>query len=178
MRLLILSDSHDRWDNLSKAITIGNERGCDVLLHAGDFISPPGIETLAEFRGDVHIVWGNCDGEKVGMERGIAVHSHITHHGDVMDAVIGTLRIYMNHYPGIAELAVLSQKYDLVVYGHTHDYREERSLHGTLLINPGEIQGYRTGVPTCAILDTKTGCVEKIILSTDTHHTRTMESTN
>lgn len=34
----------------------------------------------------------------------------------------------------------------------------------TLLLNPGEIQGYRTGTAGFAVLDTKTLKVEQIIL--------------
>jgi putative phosphoesterase len=150
---------------LSAAVTAGNEHGCGALLHAGDFISPPGIQVLAEFAGDIHIVWGNCDGEKVGMLRRLGELPRATHHGDVMECEIGGLRFYMNHYPGIAENAALSGKYDVVVFGHTHEYHEDHTANGTILLNPGEIQGYRTGTSSVSIFDTESRHVTRIDLT-------------
>jgi putative phosphoesterase len=165
MLILIVSDSHDHWTHLARAVTLGNERGCEVLLHAGDFISPPGVETLATFKGLIHVVWGNNEGEKVGMLHAMQKHPHITHHGDVMDVGLGNVRFYMNHYPHIAENAALSEKYDVVVFGHTHQYHEGTVPNGTLLLNPGELQGYRTGISTAMIFNTDTRSVERIIIS-------------
>jgi uncharacterized protein len=153
MKILIGADSHDNWNQLEKAVAYGNEALCDLFLHAGDFISPPGIDVLANFKGHVHIVWGNNEGEKVGMLERIRAHSHITHHGDSMDVTFDTCRFYMNHYPAIGENAARASKYDVVVYGHTHLYHEEH-IGATLLINPGELQGYRTGTSTAILFDT------------------------
>jgi putative phosphoesterase len=48
---------------------------------------------------------------------------------------------------------VASQIYDVVVRGH--DHRAEATRCGkTLLVNPGEIWGYLTGLSSVAILDT------------------------
>jgi predicted phosphodiesterase len=66
MKILIISDSHDAWAKIEKAIAIGNENNCQVLLHAGDFVTPAGVKLLAKFKGEVHIVWGNNEGEREG----------------------------------------------------------------------------------------------------------------
>jgi putative phosphoesterase len=45
-----------------------------------------------------------------------------------------------------------SQKYDLVLYGHTHRY-DVRQIGKTLVVNPGEATGRITGSPQVVILD-------------------------
>ena len=47
----------------------------------------------------------------------------------------------VNHYPEIARQALMGD-YDLICYGHNHQYAEEQ--HGkTLLLNPGTLHGYQ-----------------------------------
>lgn len=167
MLLCIASDSHDRWDHLEKAVEIANERGCQALLFAGDFMSPPGLLVLKKFKGQVHFVWGNNDGEKVGLTRQIDESENMTLYGDEMSKEIDGLKFYMNHYPHIVQDAALSDQYDVCIYGHDHIYHEETLDNGTLLLNPGEIQGYKTGTVTFILFDTETKKVEKMTLSED-----------
>ncbi len=164
MKILIISDSHDNYDKLREAVSLGNEKGCEVLLHVGDFVSPPGVEYLKDFNGDVHMVWGNCEGEKIGMMKKISESGNITMHGNTMEEEFGGLKFYMNHYPDISENASLSGKYDICIYGHTHIYRVEKLENGALLLNPGEIHGYKTGTHTAMIFDTETKEVERVSL--------------
>jgi predicted phosphodiesterase len=49
MKIAILSDSHDDWGNLEKAVKIANDMSCKLLLFAGDLVSPPGIAVLKRF---------------------------------------------------------------------------------------------------------------------------------
>jgi putative phosphoesterase len=154
---------------LTRAVATGNEHGCSVLLFAGDLICPIGIEILSQFSGEVHMVLGNNEGELVKLTRLADATPRITLHGNLnggtMEHEFGGLRFYMNHYPGNAENAALSGKYDVVIFGHTHKYHEERTANGVLLLNPGEVEGYRTGSSTAMILDTETKLVERIPLS-------------
>ena len=169
MKLLIAADSHDRWDLLLKAVAHGNEEGCTALLFAGDFISPPGVEAaLAHFRGAVHMVLGNCDGEQIGLARAVAALPDATLYYEagvsVMEKELGGWRVHMNHYPEVARLAAAQGESQLVVYGHTHEYHEERMENGTLLLNPGEVCGHRTGAATCVVVDTARGSVTQVAL--------------
>jgi len=165
MKILIISDSHDNYEKLRKSISLGNDAGCEVLLHAGDFVSPPGIIYLKDFNGEVNMVWGNCEGEKLGIMNKINEYENITMHGDVMEKEFDGLKFYMNHYPDITENACLSGKYNVCIHGHTHIYKEEKFENGAILLNPGEIHGYKTGTHTAIIFDTKKQKVEKINLS-------------
>lgn len=163
MKIAIMSDSHDNWENLEKAVVMANDMGCEVLLHAGDLIAPPGIGFLKEFKGDVKFIWGNNEMERVGITRQMDAIENIEMCGDVFEGEISGVRVFMNHYPRYAELAAASGEFDLCIHGHTHEYREEK-VGETLLINPGEIQGWRTGKATFVVFDAESGEVEKFEL--------------
>ena len=63
----------------------------------------------------------------------------------------------------LVKAVVASGLYDVVVRGHNH--RAESTRYGkTLLVNPGEIWGYLTGLQSVAILDTSNLGVEMIEL--------------
>ncbi len=164
MKILIVSDSHDNNEKLSTAISVGNDAKCEVMLHAGDFISPPTLDNLKSFNGNVYLVWGNNEGEKVGFISKIEKMENTEMVGDVMEKEFGGLKFYMNHYPDIVLNAALTGKYDVHIYGHNHIYHEETISNGAILLNPGEVHGNKTGISTCMIFDTETKKVEKIIL--------------
>ncbi|MBP9820313.1 metallophosphoesterase [Candidatus Woesebacteria bacterium] len=164
MKLAIMSDSHDRWDHLEKAIKMAHEHGCELLLFAGDVIAPTGIGVLEKFNGKVTFVWGNNEGERVAMTRKMDASEKIELCGDVYEGTIDGIKIFMNHYPRFTELAAKSGEFDLCIYGHTHHYHHEM-VGVCLLLNPGEIQGYGTGVSSFVIFDTKTKKAEKVVVS-------------
>ncbi|WKZ30419.1 MAG: metallophosphoesterase [Candidatus Dojkabacteria bacterium] len=161
MKIAIMSDSHENWTKLSQAIAIANEKGCEYLLFAGDLIAPPGIKILEQFDGQIKFVWGNNEMEQVNMTRKMDASEKIELCDDIFEGELGGVKIFMNHYPRIGELAAKSGEFDVCIHGHTHEYREE-TVGNTLLLNPGEIQGYATGTSTFMILDTESKSVEKI----------------
>jgi putative phosphoesterase len=163
MKIAIMSDSHDNWAKLTEAIGIANKEDCTHLLFAGDLIAPPGIVVLEKFNGKIHFVWGNNEAEKVGITRKMDASEKITLEGDIFESEIHGVKVFMNHYPRIAELAAKSDEFDLCIYGHTHEYREEK-INDTILINPGEIQGYLTGNSTFIIFDSQARKVKKVNL--------------
>ena len=118
MKIAIMSDSHDRWDHLEKAIEVANSENCEYLLFAGDFIAPTGIPTLQRFKGKVRLVWGNNEGETVKFTRLMDKTENLKLCGDVFEEEIDGVKIFMNHYPRIVELAAKSGEFDLCIYGH------------------------------------------------------------
>lgn len=164
MKIAIMSDSHDQWDNLEKAITLANEADCELLLFAGDLIAPPGCAVLEKFQGKVKFVWGNNEAERVAMTRKMDTSDKLELCGDIYEDTVDGVRIFMNHYPKIAELAAKSGEFDLCIFGHTHEYHQE-IVGACLLLNPGEIQGYATGIPSFVIYEMRTKEAEKIALS-------------
>ncbi|MDA1079210.1 MAG: YfcE family phosphodiesterase [bacterium] len=167
MKFAIVSDSHDRWDLLEQAVARANEAGCEVLLHAGDLVEPEGVAVLAKFIGDVFFVWGNNEPNHDFVEiitKKIAEHERIHLADGTLDKSIAGVRIFMNHYPEVAQAAYGLGIHDLVIHGHNHEYHVEQN-NGRFLINPGELCGRKTGIPTFVIFDSVDKSVERIELA-------------
>jgi uncharacterized protein len=159
MKIALMSDSHDNWINLEKAVNKANELECDYLLFAGDLISPPGINILEKFKGKIILVWGNNEGEKVGIVNKVAKLTNIELCGEYFEGEIDSIKIFMIHDPRIAEVAAESPLFDLCIHGHLHDEKRHVLKNNTLLVNPGGLNLYPGIVPTITIFDTKTRSV-------------------
>ena len=151
MLIGIVSDTHDHLDRLRTALRRFAEAGVDIVLHAGDIVSPFMVVPFQEAGLRMVGVFGNNDGDKLFLrERFKGV-------GDLnfgpYEVELGGRRIVVMHEPRSLEALIASGKYDLVVYGHTHevDVREGRPL----VINPGECGGWLSGRATCALVDLK-----------------------
>lgn len=159
-----MADSHDHYENLSKAIEIANSSGCELLLFAGDLIAPGnGSEVLSEFNGEVKFIYGNNDGEEFGMVKNFSKYENLEVVGKTYEAEYNGIKIFMNHYPRIAEIAAESGLFDLVIYGHDHIFlHKERG--NTVLLNPGALHPYKTDGASFVVFDTTNKSVEKIEL--------------
>jgi len=60
----------------------------------------------------------------------------------------------MLHKEGLIDALAESQKYEIIIYGHTHR-TDLRKIRKTLIINPGECGGWLSGKSTIALLDLK-----------------------
>jgi hypothetical protein len=151
MKLGILSDSHD---NLPALVRIGerfNTENVDLVLHAGDFVSPFTAIPLSKLRAPLVGVFGNNDGDRLYLTRrfdGIGT-LHPGYHVFEVDG----LRVVLMHEPKSIDALVASGAYDLIVYGHTHevDVRPGRPA----VVNPGEACGWLTGKSTAVVFDTR-----------------------
>jgi putative phosphoesterase len=161
MKIAIMSDSHEHWDNLRRAIAIANT-SCDILLFAGDLMAPGnGLGALKTFHGPVHMVFGNNDGDIYKLTKN-SQGTNITIHGDIYEDTIDDLKVMMNHYPKIVTRAAKSGDYDVCIYGHDHKYHYS-TIGNTQLINPGSIV-WDDEAAWFVIYDTQTKEVEHIIL--------------
>jgi len=146
----VLADSHDNMIQIRKAVALFKNAGCDLVLHAGDVVAPFAIRELAALGCPVKAVFGNCDGEKQGLEMAMEKF------GEIQDAPLlfshGGRQILLVHYHFSIATYASSGKYEVIIYGHTHkaDIRREGK---TLLLNPGEAGGWLTGKSTAALLD-------------------------
>ena len=123
MKAGIISDTHD----LLRTEVIEVLRDCDMILHGGD-ISSPGILKKLEELAPVKAVRGNNDKE---WAEGMPLS---------LDFEMGGLRVFMTHKK--KDIPKDVSAYDLVVYGHSHQYAEAwvdspDSGKRTLLLNPG-----------------------------------------
>ena len=122
MKAGILSDTHD----LLRHEVLNALQGCDCILHGGDISSPGILERLKEI-APVRAVRGNND------------HEWAAHLPAFLDFELSGLRIYMTHRR--KDLPGDLTPYDLVIYGHSHQYasvwQEQAGHRRTLLLNPG-----------------------------------------
>jgi putative phosphoesterase len=146
----VMSDSHDNVTQIRKAVALFKDARCDLVLHAGDVIAPFAARELAALGCPRKAVFGNCDGEKQGLEMALEKF------GNIQDAPLlltqGGRQILLVHYHFSVATYASSGKYDIIIFGHTHkpDIRREGT---TLLLNPGEAGGWLTGKSTVALLN-------------------------
>lgn len=157
MKVGILSDSHDNLPLLERALDILEQEKVDLILHAGDYVAPFSVELLTRSSIPWEGVLGNNDGEILGIfqKTGGKVNSPF------WEGEKNGFHIWVSHFYLPAKLAFETKKYNLVVYGHTHEavIKEE---NGAFLINPGEVCGLLSGKPTLVLCDLKEG-VAKLI---------------
>ena len=63
MKIGIISDTHDRIRIIGQAIAFFNKENTELVLHAGDFISPFSAERFSGLYCPVVGVFGNNDGD-------------------------------------------------------------------------------------------------------------------
>jgi hypothetical protein len=134
------------------------------VLFAGDMIGSGNCYTFEGFGIPLKLVYGNNDGDRVGLAREFARVGG-EYLGDFGEIEADGLKIALMHgtEEPLVKAVVASQLYDVVVRGHNHRFEAIRQGK-TLLVNSGEIWGYFTGLSSIAILDTATLAVEMIEL--------------
>ncbi|MFP4642358.1 MAG: metallophosphoesterase [Dehalococcoidia bacterium] len=155
MKLGIMSDSHDNLPLIAKAVDVFNRENVDLVLHAGDFISPFTASKLKGLNARFVGVFGNNDGDKLFLLKRFQEVGEL--YEEFWESEVEGKRIIMFHKPDFVEAVIAGARHDVVIYGHTHklDIREG-SAKGGLVINPGECGGWITGRATVVILNLET----------------------
>ena len=156
-RVGLLSDSHGRAERTARAVDALLAAGADTLIHAGDIETDEVLDCLAGH--NAHLVWGNCDWDRAGLERyardiGIAVH------GDAGEVTVDGVRIAFTHGhlpPAMRSAMALGAAF--LVHGHTHERRDE-VVDGVRIVNPGAL--HRARPFTVALLTPRTGKLTSI----------------
>lgn len=150
-KILILSDSHGRYEFINLAIL---KESPDMILHLGD-----GIFDLARIRSDVSVpaigVKGNCDfgteeqAIRVMDIEGVKIYMT---HGHIYDVKHG----YATAIDAAKEVSA-----DILLFGHTHKaiYEMSGRMH---VMNPGSIREgcyatieIKNGTPMCRLKNMK-----------------------
>lgn len=145
----IISDTHDHLPAVKKAIALFNQQSVGLVIHAGDFVAPFTVKELENLHCKVIGVFGNNDGEKLGLKKAFEKIGEIVEGIYIFE--LNNRKIVVTHWPEIAEPLWKSGQYDIVIYGHTHQVESRQNK--SLLINPGECGGWLTGRCTVALLD-------------------------
>src|ERR1700753_1165913 len=161
MRIAILSDIHDNLWNLAPAIEACQV--ADALICCGDLCSPFVIDELTKFERDVHIVFGNNDADLYRITAKVLKKAHCNVYGELFRTEFDGRRFAVNHFDYLARPMSKSGEFDVVCFGHNHEFEISRQ-GDCLLVNPGPIMGakFSTGkwedvTPTFVVYDTKTG---------------------
>ena len=164
MRIAILSDSHDHLWNLAAALE--KIQDADALICCGDLCSPFVLDVLRRFTKEIHVVFGNNDADLYRITAKASKLPQFHLHGEFFEHEFDGKRFAVNHFDYIAKPLGASGKYDVVCFGHNHEYEIGRSGN-CLLINPGPIMGakFSSGkwedvLPTFVIYDSLADFVE------------------
>ncbi len=164
MKIAIISDIHDQIDNLNWTLNQIKNKDISYIFTLGDYTSSYVIERLQVDTIPIYAVWGNCDGDKQSMlQVSNNKNPYISFaNKPFYEVEIDTKRIFITHYPELAENAAKTLDYDAVFHGHTH-YKRNEKIGNISIINPGKLAIYPDNEISFAIFDTQNSNVEFII---------------
>lgn len=142
----LISDTHDHLPSIERAVQFFNGQDVDVVLHAGDIVSPFTARAFRELQAPLVGIFGNNDGDRIHLREFFADIGEL--HSDPHMGSVGGVSLAITHVPEL--VSSLAATHDVVVYGHTHE--TEMHNHGALVVNPGECCGYLSGRHTVALL--------------------------
>lgn len=152
MKIGVMADSHENMPMIAKAVELFNREKVELVLHAGDFISPITAKEFRKLKAKLIGVFGNNNGDKLYLRHKFQEIGEI--HPDTWETEIEGKRIALMHQPCFLEALIASKRYDIIIYGHTH--RVDLRPGPPLVVNPGECGGWLTGKCTVGIIDLKT----------------------
>jgi putative phosphoesterase len=160
MKVAIISDIHDNLPKLRAALAQCQDAG--ALICCGDLCSPFVAKELGQgFKGPVHIVFGNNDGDRWRIAMNGAKFPNLQFHGEYAELELGGKTFSVNHFDAIARAIAKGGAYDVVCFWHNHKF-EITQQGRTLLINPGEVFGGLTGSSSYVVYETEKGCAERV----------------
>lgn len=163
MKIAIFSDIHDNVVNMNKAIDFIKKEGVKELIFCGDLCAPSVLRELAQnFHGQIHLVFGNVDGDHYLSARMEQDFKNVKIYNDLGEVELDGKKIAFVHYPKIAQGLAKSDNYDLVFYGHNHKPWIE-NVGKCILANPGTLGGLFSRA-SFAVYDTKTNKLDLKIL--------------
>lgn len=155
MLLGLMADTHDNIYLIDRAVERLNDEGVELVLHAGDYISPFTIPHFRGLKARMIGVYGNNEAERALLRRrfgelGVEIRGLFA---EVRDEGV-RIALLHGHEGELFNSLLGLGVYDVVVHGHTHR-AVVRRVGDTLVVNPGEVCGYLTGRCTIALLETE-----------------------
>lgn len=142
----IIADTHDNLPVIDRGLDLLEESGVQVLLHAGDLVAPFSLKLILRKGLPLIGVFGNNDGERVGLGR---MHGKLYEEPHRFE--LDGRTVLMAHEEDVLIEATRGEE-DLLI--HAHDHSADIVAGPPLRVNPGEMGGWLTGRCTGAIVDT------------------------
>lgn len=145
-----MADSHDNLEAIKKAVNFFNQEKVDLVIHAGDLISPFTAQQFQRLKSPFIGIFGNNDGERDGLRES---YKNLCYLEDFKEISVEDKKVAVIHGTNQALVDSLSscRKYGLVIRGHSHQL--EVIQGETMVVNPGETCGYLTGNQTVVLMD-------------------------
>jgi putative phosphoesterase len=160
MRLGLISDTHDNRDRTREALRKLDEAGAELLVHAGDLNTARLVPMLEGWR--VWLAQGNVD-HPTRIQKAIDEHAVDVTYGVRHEIEAGGARVGVIHGDdtGRLEGMVNAGVFDLVVHGHTHEFRDEH-LGDTRVVNPGAV--HRASPPSVCVYDAEDDELQRLLI--------------
>ena len=156
----ILSDTHDRLENMIAGLDLLRAGGAEFFIHCGDVGGERILDQLAGLRAA--IVWGNNDWDRreLGRYAGILGIQVLDNFGQLE---LGGKRFAVTHGDDaqIVRQVIDRQEDDYLLLGHSH-VRADHRIGKIRIINPGAL--HRATQKSVAKLDTVTDRLEFLML--------------
>jgi uncharacterized protein len=151
-----ISDSHDNLPQIERAIQLLNEQKVELVLHAGDYVSPFTIAHFKKLNCNFIGVFGNNDGDHQLLTKRFQETTNCVIRDRFTQITIDDYRIALLHgdETELLNTLIATGYFNAIVHGHSH-HKGTQQKDKTLDINPGELCGYLTGKSSFALLDTE-----------------------
>lgn len=165
MKIGVISDTHDQYENILKAVKILNQEKVALTIHCGDWVSPFTQMFYKNLKSPIKGIFGNNDGDRY-FHVIYAKKSKIEFTGETMSLSICGRKIFVYHGTNedITKALVNSGDYDAVFHGHTH-IAVNQLIVKTLSVNPGTlipVTDDKINGASIAIYETKTNTARTI----------------
>ena len=155
MKVGVISDIHDNIHNARIVFKELKEKQVEKILFLGDANSPFIAKDMANLGIPVVYVWGNNEGDEVTITKFIlgGHEDSIVSSESFLSIEIDNRKLFLVHFPELAEIAINTDMFDAVFYGHNHEKLKEKRGE-KLFMNPGSIFANK-GLASYAIYDTE-----------------------
>ena len=151
MKIAVISDTHDHFENLNKFLDWIRQNPVQIILHCGDVVSSDFLQKiLKSFKGKFFLALGNAELDIDSFENLTQKHKNFFLFENFGQMSFGKLKIAFTHFPKIAHKLALLGKYHFIFYGHTHKPWAEK-INETYLINPGNLKGQPYQATFCSL---------------------------
>jgi len=159
MKILVISDIHENFDNLVKIFQEIKDKNIQQIICLWDMINNGIAKVITSHNISVHLVWWNNDWEIVNITK-----TFLGTWNTVSDTVFDSVefwwrKIFLTHYSSIAKSMAKSWDFDAVFYGHNHIIHEE-IIDECYVLNPWEVWAHKTWISSYAVYDTDTNSAE------------------